>query len=255
MDDVVEALTEQHAELAGLLAGRSEAEWRRPTPCEGWDVADVVLHLVQTDRLAVASLDGTFAAVVEELARSAGEATDLAPNVDAAAAWQVAQERGAPGAVVGAQWEEQAATLRALLADADPHARVDWVAGRLSVHTLAATRLAECWIHTTDVADALGVDLAPSDRLRHVARLAWRTLPYAFARAGREPPGPVGFALSGPGGEVWDLGLDVGPPTVVRGSGVELCRVAARRVDPAATSLTGEGPDAAAVLELVRTYA
>jgi hypothetical protein len=34
-----------------------------------------------------------------------------------------------------------------------------------------------------------------------------------------------------------------------------LCAVAARRVAPSATSLVGEGPDADAVLALVRTYA
>jgi hypothetical protein len=42
---------------------------------------------------------------------------------------------------------------------------------------------------------------------------------------------------------------------VVRGDGVELCLVAARRVDPVGTGLTATGPDADAVLELVRTYA
>jgi uncharacterized protein (TIGR03084 family) len=261
MDDVLAALGEQHAELATVLAGRSEAEWRKPTPCAGWDVTDVVLHLVQTDRLAVASLDDTFGAVVESFAEALAAnpptdaATDGAFSIDAAAAWQVAQERGAPGASVGAQWEAQAAALRARCAAADPHARVEWVAGRLSVRTLATTRLAECWIHTTDVATALGVTLAPGVRLQLVARLAWRTLPYAFARAGLAPPGPVGFALVGPDGEPWELGLDADPPTVVHGPAYDLCRVAARRVDPAATALRATGPDADAVLALVRTYA
>jgi hypothetical protein len=35
----------------------------------------------------------------------------------------------------------------------------------------------------------------------------------------------------------------------------ELCAVAARRVEPSATSVRGEGPDADAGLALVRTYA
>ena len=43
--------------------------------------------------------------------------------------------------------------------------------------------------------------------------------------------------------------------TTVRGSAAELCDVAGRRVEPAATDLVAEGPDGAAVLELVRTYA
>ena len=45
------------------------------------------------------------------------------------------------------------------------------------------------------------------------------------------------------------------PVTTIRGDGVELCLVAARRLAAAETGLAGEGPDAAAVLDLVRTYA
>jgi hypothetical protein len=88
-----------------------------------------------------------------------------------------------------------------------------------------------------------------------VARLAWRTLPYAFTQAGRQLTGPVAFELRGPSGNDWSFGTDDSPVTVVRGEGIDLCEVAARRVDPGDTTLVGEGPDADAVLELVRTYA
>jgi uncharacterized protein (TIGR03084 family) len=123
------------------------------------------------------------------------------------------------------------------------------------VQTLATTRLAETWIHTGDIAEGLGVTVAPTDRLWHVARLAWRTLPYAFARAGRDAPGAVAFALVGPNGDAWDFGTDAGAPTSISGPGVDLCLVASRRVEPADTALVGEGLDATAVLELVRTWA
>jgi uncharacterized protein (TIGR03084 family) len=132
---------------------------------------------------------------------------------------------------------------------------VSWVTGRLSVQTLATTRLSEAWIHTDDVAEALGKPLVPSDRLQFIARLAWRTVPYAFIRDGREPPGPVAFELRGPNGEEWRFVPDAEPVTVIRGEAAELCAVAAQRIDPAATNLEGEGPDADAVLGLVRTYA
>ena len=131
------------------------------------------------------------------------------------------------------------------------------------MRTMATTRLAENWIHTGDIADAVRATAAvvPGDRLRHVARLAWRTLPYAFTRAGRTLHGPVAFDLVGPSGDPWRFGLDDDagddrrPVTTISGPGVDLCLVAARRVDPAATSLRGEGPDVDAVLEPVRTYA
>jgi uncharacterized protein (TIGR03084 family) len=248
---IVAAVAEQHDELAEVLAGLSDADWHQPTRCEGWTVADVVLHLAQTDELATASVQGRFAQVVNELTAAAGGLS----TVDEGAAAMVARERGLDSTAIRDRWAKGAATLRSLLAAADSHQRVVWVAGELSVRTLATTRLAECWIHTGDVADGVGVQLAPPDRLRYVARLAWRTLPYAFGRAGRELSGPVAFELRGPNGDAWDFGTDDAPATVIRGDGAELCLVAARRLGPAATSLRGDGPDAEAVLELVRTYA
>ena len=94
-----------------------------------------------------------------------------------------------------------------------------------------------------------------TDRLEHIARLAWRTLPYAFARDGRELAGPVAFDLRAPSGARWQFVPDTEPTTVIEGAGAEsLSRRCASR-GPDDTSLRGDGPDARAVLELVRTYA
>lgn len=255
MQAILTALREQHSELAALLDPLDEAEWDRATPCEGWTVADVVLHLSQTDELARASAEGRFAAGLDVLAGG----LDRQGNVDDGAAAMVTRERGMPSSALLERWRTGAAALRATLASSDPHRRVDWVAGTLSTQTLATTRLAECWIHTGDVATALGITQVPTDRLEHVARLAWRTLPYAFARAGRELAGPVAFELQAPSGAPWHFVPVTEPPTepvtVIEGDGAELCLVAARRVAPDDTSLRGAGPDARAVLELVRTYA
>lgn len=255
MEAVVAALTEQDAELDELVAPLDDDDWSRPSPCAGWNVADVLLHLAQTDELAVASVTGRVPSPATPLAPAAPLAPGAAGTVDDAAAHAVALERGAPGAVVAQRWRGAAAEQRRVLAACDPHARVPWVSGRISARTLASTRLAETWIHTGDVARALGLTVTGSDRLWHVARLAWRTLPYAFERAGRVLAGPVAFALRAPSGDTWEFGLDDQPHTVVRGDALELCLVAARRVAPSETALVGEGPDAAAVLELVRTYA
>lgn len=251
MRDILTALEEQHAELDALLAGLDDGSWTRPTRCEGWDVADVVLHLAQTDDLARASAAGRYGERLRELAG------DLPPagTVDDGAAAVVARERGVPNAELLERWRTGAAELRATLAASDPHRRVPWVSGTLSVHTLVSTRLAECWIHTGDVAGAVGAQQELTERLRHVARLAWRTLPYAFGRDGRRLSGPVMFDLVGPTGDRWLFAPDGEPATVLEGPGVELCLVAARRVAPEETSLRGTGPDARAVLELVRTYA
>ena len=251
MDEIVAALAEQQAELLGLVANLDERDWQRPSRCEGWSVADVVLHVAQTNEMAIASASGRFAEYLTDVGREVGPAT----SVDDGAARMVASQRGVPGAAIRDRYKAGADELLELLAASDPHLRVEWVAGQLSARTLATTRLAEAWIHTGDVADALDVELTPAPRLRHIARLAWRTIPYAFTRSGRELHGPVAFALRGPNGDAWEFVPDDDALTTISGDGVELCLVAARRVDPATTSLTGDGPDVDAVLELVRTYA
>lgn len=234
-----------------MVGPLDEAGWATPSRCPGWSVADVVLHLAQTDEMAIASLQQRFGEAIDELTAGVG----MAASVDDGAALVVERERGRPPAEVLARWRTAAGQLRDELRAADPSRRVAWVAGDLSVRTLATTRLAEAWIHTGDVAVPLGKPVAADDRLWHIARLAWRTLPYAFAAAGHEAAGPVAFELAAPNGDTWTFSSDDPPTTTITGTAVDLCQVAGRRVDAADTGLRGEGPDAEAVLSVVRTFA
>ena len=245
METVVAALAEQQAELDALL---TDAAWDRPSRCEGWSVADVVLHLAQTNEMAIASATGRFAERVASFPPAAG-------SIDEGADLLVAQERGIGAAAIDERWKRGARELCDALRASDPHARVQWVAGTLAARTLATTRLAETWIHTGDVAAGVGVELAPTDRLEHIARLAWRTIPYAFTREGRPAPGPTAFRLRAPSGAAWTFEPDEPAVNVIEGDGAELCHVASRRVPASTTSLVATGPDATAVLELIRTWA
>jgi uncharacterized protein (TIGR03084 family) len=257
MDPAVAALAEEQDALDDHLDGLDDRGWAAPSRCAGWSVSDVVLHLAQTNEMAVASLEGTMPQFLERMAEGLPPTAD----VDAGAAAMVERERGAPPVEVRARWDASVAALRHGFAATDLDARVTWVVGELSVRTLATTRLAETWIHGGDVAVASGPLPAATDRLWHIARLAWRTVPYAFARAGLPAPGPVVFDLAGPGAETWrfapdtaDAGAD-GPVTTVRGDALDLCLVAGQRADAADTGLVAEGPDGADVLALVRTFA
>lgn len=251
MHEIVAAVGAQQAELAGLLADLDEAGWARPSACAGWSVADVVLHLAQTNEMAIGSaqgdLDGAMGRLTEGLATTDGD-------IDDGAALMVAHQRGAPTAELHERWLRSSTDLRAALLACGPGDRLRWVAGELAARTLGTTRLAETWIHTGDIAQGLGIELEPGERLWHIARLAWRTIPYAFQREGLEPPGPVAFRLTSPNGAPWNFGDD-DAPTTIRGSGYDLCRVASRRVPVSATGLTATGPDRESVLALIRTWA
>ena len=73
VDPVVQALAEQHAETASLVAGLTDAESEAATPCVGWSVTDVLLHLAQSDEMAVASLTGRITAAPPDSTGGWGE--------------------------------------------------------------------------------------------------------------------------------------------------------------------------------------
>lgn len=256
--DVVDALKDELGQLDQVLRSLDAVAWGLPSACDGWTVSDVVLHLAQTDELVLATLEGRF----DDVATSFLEVVEATVADDPAAA-AVAQERGDPPAAVYERWRRGADAMVQAFTDGDPHQRVVWVGGVMSLRSVATTRLAETWIHGGDVGVAVDWQPEATDRLWHVARLAWRTLPYAFRRADRQLTGPVAFHLTPPGAgtggtgaEPWHLVPDDGEPvTVVDGPALELCQVAAHRRRPHDTTLTATGPDATEILDLITTYA
>ena len=235
-------LTAEEERLAAVLGALTAAEWRSESAASGWAIADVVLHLAQSEELAVASLTGATATS----GWSAGEGTD------SAAERMVQAQRAAPAEVFERWQQARRASLEAL-GRADPRVAVPWVATPLRPRTLATTRLAEHWAHGLDVTAPLGIAWEDSDRLRHVAWLAHRTIPYAFAVA-EEPAPVVRCELAGPSGAIWAFGPE-DAPNRVSGTVGDFCRVGARRVAPSETGLVADGPAAARVLELLRNYA
>src|SRR5581483_5247028 len=52
---IFEDLAAEQERLEKILAGLDEAQWRTASAAEGWTVADVVLHLAQSDEAAAAT--------------------------------------------------------------------------------------------------------------------------------------------------------------------------------------------------------
>lgn len=250
MDDPVQALRAQQEELAGYVATATEVDLLRPSRCDGWTVADVLLHLAQTNEMAVASAQGRLREYVEEVAAQIPQTG----GIDEWAGAFVDLERADP-IDQRDRWLVSATSQVDALASTRPDARVDWVAGELAARTLATTRLTETWIHTVDVAVAFGPPPPPTERLWHTARLTWRTVPYALGQAGLTAAGPIVFSLDAPDGTTWTFGEPAAAITTITGSALDLCTVAGQRGDAAGTSLHGDGPDAADVLRLMRTFA
>ncbi len=246
---IFDDLTAEQDRLEKILTGLDEAQWASASAAEGWTIADVVLHLAQTEEASAATATrGTPSGARGALTWDAGGGT-----TDERADYAVRMER-APAAEVFARWQRARLASVAALRNADPDRPVQWVTGVLKPATLATTRLAEHWAHGLDIAEPLGIDLPDTGRLRNVAWLAHRTLPYALSVAG-EPVVAVRCELSAPeGAEVWRFGPE-DAESVITGAAGEFCRVAVQRLDPAQTALKATGPHGATARRLVRTYA
>ena len=242
---VFDDLAAEQERLAGIVGGLDEAQWLSASGAAGWTIADVVLHLAQSEESVVVTASG--GELRGRLDPAAGG------TVDERVAFLVSAERAAPE-VVFARWQRaRRAALDALRA-ADPDRPLEWVAAPVKLATLATTRLAEHWAHGLDIAGPLGAEFPDTGRLRHVAWLAHRTLPYAMALAG-EQPAPVRCELTAPdGATVWEFG-PAEAESGIAGPAGDFCRVAARRLAPASSRLRATGPHGGTALRLMRTYA
>jgi uncharacterized protein (TIGR03084 family) len=243
MADVIDDLEAEQDALEVVLSGLSAADWERPSAAEGWSMADVVLHLAQTEEAVTATTAGDSRAI--DWRRFGG-------TVDAAMDAMVRAE-AAPGLAIFARWQAaRRASVRGLRA-AEPQKPLRWVSASLKPRTLATTRLAEHWAHALDVAGPLGVDYPDTARLRHVAWLGFSTLPYAFHLAGK-PAVSVFCDLSAPDGSRWTFG-DPRAESAISGPAGAFCRVGAQRLAPGGSGLQTRGAYGAEALRLLRNYA
>jgi uncharacterized protein (TIGR03084 family) len=228
--------------LEAVLAGLTPDRWTHPSAADGWTVADVVLHLAQTEEAVVATATHT----------PAPDWQAYGDTVDGAMAAQVAAEQ-APPEQVFERWRTARRASVAALRNADPQQPLRWVAAALKPRTLATTRLAEHWAHALDVTTPFAIDYPDTDRLRHIVWLGHSTLPYAFGLH-NQPAHPVYCHLTAPDGTIWTYGPPDADSTITGPAG-DFCRVGARRLTPEQSALVGSGPHADAALQVLRNYA
>ena len=123
----------------------------------------------------------------------------------------------------------------------------------MSAKTFATLRLMETWAHGLDIQHAMESEPEDTPRIRHIAWLAWRMLPWAFQMAGDDYAAPVRVELMGPNYARWVYGPD-DTDQVIKGIAGEWCRVAVQRLDVTVTGLKATGNVAQRALHLVRAY-
>ncbi len=245
LEQVLGDLEAESRELEALVAHLDETGWRTPTPAEGWDVATQVAHLRWTD--TAATYAATDKQAWDDLVLSA--LADPEGFVDAVALAGARDPDLLPGWRAGRQRLAQA--LRAY----PEGERLPWFGPPMSPTSMATARFMETWAHGLDVAEALGVELEPTDRIRHVAHLGVRTRRFALGQHGvSAPDDEPRVELLAPSGETWAWGPEDAAQRV-SGPAYDFCLRVTQRRHRDDLALVAVGADADRWLDLAQCFA
>lgn len=244
MKEICDDLEAELNALDEIVANLDEQSWSGPTPAEGWDIKETIVHLLHGDmaaHLAVTNAD-KFALAKERIASGGFDR-------------EFGHMPSDTGAEVLAGWRSERQKMLGAFRPLGSKDRIPWFGPDMSALSFATARLMEAWSHGRDIADAVGVDLVATDRLRHVAHIGVSTRSWSYVNRGLIPPDePVRVELRSPSGSQWDWG----PPDAtarVSGEAEEFCLLVTQRRHISETSLLVEGDSAAEWLVIAQAFA
>jgi uncharacterized protein (TIGR03084 family) len=247
MRELTGDLAAETESLRSLVCDLDEAGWQLPTPAAGWTIADQISHLAFFDDAAVLSATDQEAFAAEmQRAVTVGE---LTPD-DVARRY-----RSKTGAELLAWFDASRERLIEAFAELDPVMRLPWFGLPMSAASSLTARIMETWAHGQDVADALGKIRIPTGRLKHIAHIGVRALPFSFAANGLEvPTEPVRVELTGPDGNLWTWGPEHAVNRV-SGPALDFCLVVTQRRHRDDMTIKADGPVASQWLTIAQAFA
>ena len=232
MKDMCRDLTDEYETLDAIVSPLREEQWNLITPFISWSIKTEIAHIAYFDGTArLAATDAmAFSRHVEEVFRSEEAYLESQKEIRA---WP-------PNRVLD-YWRQERKALVEALELLGPKDRLPWYGPTMSARSFATARIMETWAHGQDIVDTLGIERAPTDRLRHIAHLGVTTFVWSHANRGLEVPDvPFRVELVSPVGEPWAWGPEDAAESVC-GSTEDFCLVVVQRRHVDDTDLKVEG--------------
>ncbi|MFD9888696.1 TIGR03084 family metal-binding protein [Amycolatopsis sp. NPDC059027] len=245
---VIAALTAEAAEVDRLVADLSPEQWRLDTPAPGWKITHQIGHLAFIFRIAgMAAADpagfGELTSGVKD-----GKAFDAAVN------GALAEFVNDPPEVLLSRWRTERDTGIKALAAVPADALVPWLVNPLPPFVLACAGMMELFAHGQDIADALDLQPARTDRIVFLAGFIARTWNFGYqARNLPTPDAEFRFELTTPSGKPWATGPEDATQRIA-GPVLDLCLLATRRRHRDDLALTATGDVAEQWLDIAQAY-
>lgn len=244
---LLDDLSAEGEALDAIVSPLGADGWSSSTPADGWTVAHQVGHLAWTDEASLVAVTepDRFAEVLD------AALADVDGFVDRGAEEWAARN---PDDLVS-RWRSGRRALVAALAAVPDGQKLPWFGPPMSAASMTTARIMETWAHGQDVADALGVVRAPSNRLRNVAHIGVRTRDFAFSVNELPPPAePFRYELTGPDGDSWTWGPHDAAQSIV-GTALHFCLLVTQRRHRDDLDLVATGTDAETWLRIAQAFA
>lgn len=247
MKDLVADLVAETQVVEAMLAGLPGDVWDLSTPAEGWAIRDQISHLAFFDEMTLLAMTDAERFADEAAAHIAG-GMDFPDRI-------ASEYRSMPAHDLHIWFRTARATLVAEFTGRQASERVPWYGPAMSLASCATARVMETWAHGQDIADTLAVQREPTARLRHIAHLGIRALPYAYTVRRREvPQRPIRVELVAPDGGLWTWGPEEAEDWVT-GTALDFCLVVTQRRNLADTDLEVVGPVALEWVSIAQAFA
>lgn len=245
-DELISDLRTESDALDACVDPLTVDELHRPTPADGWTIADQLAHLAGFDEAALLAIQDPEA-FSEDVQRRIAEGDDPI-------AGYTARGRNLDPLDVVAWWKRARSALIAAAPQAEGR-RVPWYGPPMSAMSFLTARLMETWAHGQDVRDALGIAPEQSARLRHVAHIGVGARGYSFTVRGLDvPSAEIDVRLSGPTGEQWTWGSG-DAVQYVEGPAVDFCLLVTQRRHRDDCALHVVGDDADRWMDIAQAFA
>lgn len=246
LQDVISDLAAEGEQVHQLVADLDAASWSLATPAPGWTISHQIAHLASVFGLAAMAAGNPedFKKLITQLS------DDFDANVAAALAGYLAE----PPHVLLERWAAERAKAENALAAVPPDQVVPWLVRPLPPAILAAAGMTELFGHGQDIADALGIELQRTDRIRHIVSFAVRTWDFGYqARSLTVPDTQFRFELTAPSGALWEFG-PADARQRIAGPAADFCLLVTRRRHRDDLALTASGVQADHWLGIAQAY-
>ena len=204
-EPMIAALQTQWSAIADLAASLTDDQWRAPSGLPGWQVGDVVAHVLGTEAmLAGRSPETTIdAAAVDHVKNPIGELNERwidhyrnrsRDELMADFATITSEREKAMWGMTEGQWDAETGTP----------------VGPESYGRFMRIRVFDCWVHEVDIRDAVGLGdpTNPEPALWSLREIS-ATLPFVVGKRARAPKGStVTFVLTGVAPQTVHIAVD-----------------------------------------------